>query len=414
MKNRNLVLMVAMATACVGVVGVGSLLPSTAVAASAKKETVSQKVLKPLQAAQEAMKTQNWDEALSQLNSARATDGLTPYDSYMIDELSWYSMLQKKDYTGSAAALERVVGSPYMNPADMTQRLKALTQMNLQIKNYGKAAEFGTKYLAANPGDTEVATQVATAMYLNKDFNGARAMAEKLAAGPGKPSEGVLQLLLRLNADSKNEAGAMQALESLVRNYPQTKYWDDLLTNQLYRTRDDRAMRYIYRLMEDTNTLNKGENMQEMGALLITGGFPGEAKRVLERGTQLGKFEGDVKNRATIDLDKARSQAAIDAKDLSNADKALAAAKTGNEMVATGKLFFSSGEYGKAADAIQKGLAKGGVTDADDARMLQGVALSRAGKGSEAAAAFSAVRDPKLADVARLWKLKVETTTPAG
>ena len=42
-----------------------------------------------------------------------------------------------------------------------------------------------------------------------------------------------------------------------------------------------------------------------------------------------------------------------------------AAAKTGTQMVAIGKLYFSAGDYANAVDAIQKGLAKGGVADAD-------------------------------------------------
>ena len=87
----------------------------------------------------------------------------------------------------------------------------------------------------------------------------------------------------------------------------------------------------------------------------------------------------------------------------------LAAAKTGNQMVATGKLYFSVGEYAKAADAIQKGLAKGGVTDVDDANALLGVALVRADKPGEARPAFEAVKGAKYAEVARLWLLYVDT-----
>jgi tetratricopeptide (TPR) repeat protein len=74
-----------------------------------------------------------------------------------------------------------------------------------------------------------------------------------------------------------------------------------------------------------------------------------------------------------------------------------------------GKLFFSVGEYAKAADAFRKGLAKGGVTDADDANALLGIALSRADKGAEAIEAFDKIRDPKLGEVAKLWKLYIET-----
>jgi hypothetical protein len=134
------------------------------------------------------------------------------------------------------------------------------------------------------------------------------------------------------------------------------------------------------------------------------------ARHNAARGVSAGAFQGESLVRAQADLARARSGADADRKELPGADQALAAAKTGNEMVAMGKLFFSVGEYGKAADAIQKGLAKGGVSDADDAHMLAGIAHTRAGKSTEALAAFDAVKDPKLAEVARLWKLRVETS----
>jgi hypothetical protein len=78
-------------------------------------------------------------------------------------------------------------------------------------------------------------------------------------------------------------------------------------------------------------------------------------------------------------------------------------------MVATGKLFFSVGDHAKAASAIKQGLAKGGVTDTDDANALLGVALARSGDTAGAASAFSAVKDRGLAEISRLWKLYLDT-----
>jgi len=413
MKRANLVLTAALAAA--GLVGVtaGTLVPATAMAAAAKKPALSAAVLPALKATQESVNAKNWDEALVHVQEAQAVSGRTAYDDFQINDFLWFIQYQRKQMPEAAAALEQVVNSGFVPPELLQQRLKAVTQLNLAAKNYGKAIEFGNKYLALNPSDQETALQVAQAMYLNKDYAGAKAAAEKLAAS-GKPSEDALKLVLRSNMDLKNDAGALAALESLVRYYPAQKYWEDLLTNQLFRTKDDRALRHLYRLMNDTSTLDKADEIGEMGSSLITGGFPTEAKGVLERGIAAGVFSGDAKGRAQADLDRARTQAAADAKDLPNADKALATAKNGNEMVATGKLFFSAGNYEKAADAIQKGLAKGGVTDVDDANMLLGIAYARSGKIAEGNAAFGNVKDAKFADVSRLWKLKLETAATAA
>jgi hypothetical protein len=39
--------------------------------------------------------------------------------------------------------------------------------------------------------------------------------------------------------------------------------------------------------------------------------------------------------------------------------------------------------------------------------MEMGIALARSGKKADAVKAFDAVKDPKFAEVARLWKLRI-------
>ena len=289
MKKANLVLMAALAAAgLVGVAG-GSLLPvSVAVAAekekAAPKQKLSPAVQKPLVAAQNAMTAKNWDEALVQIQAAQAVEPKTPYDAFMVDELGWYIYLQKKDYVKSAETLERSLATGMVSDADKPQRLRALTQMNLQNKQYDKAIANGTEYLKLSPNDAEIALALAQARYLSNDFKGAKAASEQLVASSPKPSEDALLLVLRSNYELKDEPGILRALEGLVRHYPAPKYWEDLLNAQLYRTKDDRGLRSLYRLMNDTDTLDKGEEYAEMGSTLVTGGFPNEAKQVLERG----------------------------------------------------------------------------------------------------------------------------------
>jgi Tfp pilus assembly protein PilF len=399
-----------------GVVGVtaGSLLPATAAVAAAKEKAaksankLSAEVAKPLQAAQAAMNAKNWDEALVQIQAAQAVEPKQPYDAFMIDELGWYVYLQKKDYVQSAAALERSLNSGFVPDADKPQRVRAMTQLSLQNKDYAKGVQYGQQYLQLNPNDAEVALSVAQAKYLMNDYAGAKQAAEALVASSPTPSEQALLLSLRASYELKDDPGVTKALEGLVRHYPQPKYWEDLLNNQLFKTKDERGLRALYRLMDETQTLDKSDEYAEMGSSLITGGFPNEAKGVLERGIQTNAIQGANKEHATAELERAKTGAALDNKELATAANQLAAAKTGDQMVAIGKLYFSAGEYDKAADALQKGLAKGGVKDTDDATMLLGIAQTRAQKPTEAKAAFDAIKAPALVEVARLWKLKLD------
>jgi tetratricopeptide (TPR) repeat protein len=408
MKRANLILMAALAAA--GLVGAtGALLvPAVAVAATPAPK-LGAKISKPIAAAQEAIKVKDWDGALAALTEAQAIEPKTPYEAFVIDYIAWYPLVQKKDYAAAEAALARAMASGFVPETEQATRYKALAQLNFELKQYPKVVEYGKKVLELAPGSDDVAVLVAQAMFLADDFNGARSFVQQYTAGAAKPNEQLLQIALQANAELNDRAGAIAVLEQLIRAYPSQRYWHDLLSNQLYETKGDRDLRALYRLMADTSTLDKAEDYSEMATLLLSAGYPGEAKGILDRGLAAGVFKGEALTRAQTDLKRATAGADADLKDLPGADKALAAAKSGNEMVANGKLFFSVGEYGKAADAIRKGIEKGGVTDADDAQMLLGIALVRAGQGPAAIDALGKVRDPKLAGIARLWKLYVET-----
>lgn len=408
MKRANLILMAALAAAGLTTVPGALLAPATAVAATAAPK-LSAKMSKPIAAAQEAIQAKNWDAALASLAEAQAVEPKTPYDAFVIDYISWYPLVQKKDYAAAEAALARAVASGFVPEADLPTRYKALAQLNFELKQYPKCIEYGRKVLELAPGSDDVAVLVAQAMFLSDDFNGARTFVQQYTANAAKPNEQLLQIALQSNAELNDRQGAMAVLAQLIRNYPSQRYWHDLLSNQLYETKGDRDLRALYRLMADTNTLEKPEDYSEMATLLMTAGYPGEAKGILDRGLAAGVFKGDMLTREQAELKRATAGADADRKDLPGADQALASAKTGNEMVATGKLFFSAAEYGKAVDAIRKGLAKGGVTDTDDAQILLGIACARAGQGPAAIEAFDKVRDPKLAAIAKLWKLYVET-----
>ena len=412
MRKTNLVLMAALAVAGVTGVTMGVLAPTAAFAAESQK--ISSSIMKPLKATQQAIADKNLDEALVHLQEARAVEPKTPYDSFMIDEFTWNVLLQKQDFAGAAAALDAAVNSGFVAPADVPQRLKALAQLYYKAENYPKAAEFGNRYLEAAPGDPDMGVLVAQCYYLAKDYAGARAAVQKIIAGGAKPSEQLLLINLRCNFELNDRPGTMQAIEALIRNYPKPKYWEDLLANQLYDTKGDRELRMLFRLMDQTRTLDKADEYSEMANVLFTGGFPAEAAGIVERGLAANVFTGEALTRAKSNLERDRAGAAADSKELPGAAKALASAKTGNDMVAIGKLYFSSGDYASAADAIAKGLAKGGVTDTDDANALMGVALVRSDRANDSRAAFGAVKDPKYAAVARLWVLYLDSSAAAA
>ena len=79
---------------------------------------------------------------------------------------------------------------------------------------------------------------------------------------------------------------------------------------------------------------------------------------------------------------------------------------TGDNDVKLGAAYLSYGDPAKAIEAIQRGIAKGGVKNPDDAALLLGIAQLRAGNKPEAAKAFQTVsKDPTMTRIAKLWLL---------
>ncbi|MDH4106079.1 MAG: hypothetical protein OEV39_08200, partial [Gammaproteobacteria bacterium] len=127
-------------------------------------------------------------------------------------------------------------------------------------------------------------------------------------------------------------------------------------------------------------------------------------ERIMNKGISSNVFSAEELTRAKRTLDAAKRKGDAERAALPKAAATLAAAKSGDEMVKVGELYFSAGDYANATAALQKAIAKGGVSDSDSAEMLLGIALKRKGDKAGASKAFDLVKDPKFAEIAKLWK----------
>jgi tetratricopeptide (TPR) repeat protein len=248
---------------------------------------------------------------------------------------------------------------------------------------------------------------VAQGYFQQKDYKNAVAMAERMIKGQAKPSEDVLQLMQRSYYELKDADGTARTLELLLKYYPSADTWSRLLSGMLEQTKHDHELIALYRLSEDVGALRTPSQYIDMTQALVVGGFAIEGQRVLDKGMASDVFTPADQTRAQRTLDTAKRRADEQRKSLAGADKALATATTGEAAYEVGKLYFSAADYAKAAAAMQKAITLPGLADADDAHAVLGMALARQGKKAEAAKAFDAIKDPKYAEIARLWKLSM-------
>jgi len=370
------------------------------------EQKVGATVGKHLKTAQDAIQKKKWDQALAAIKQAQAVDTKTPFEQYKINELLWYVYLQQGRNLDAARLLEQQMESGLMPAGEKVDRTKTLAQLYFRAGSYGKAIQYANQYLKAAPGNQDMQLLVAQSYYQQKDYKNAIAAAEKMTKSGQRPSEDVLQLMLRASYEVNDKAGTTKALDLLLKYYPTQDTWQRVLDGYIAQTKHDDELLSLYRLAEDVGALVKARQYTDMSQGLVVAGFAIEGQRVIEKGLAAGVFQGEELGRAQRTVDSAKRRADLERQQLPRAAATLAAAKTGEQMFAVGKLYFSAGDYQNASAALAKALAKGGVADTDAAQMLYGISFARQGKAADANKAFTAIKDPKFAEVARLWMIK--------
>ena len=396
-----------------GVAGAGFVLAAPAVVMAAEKApTVAPAVGKPLQEAQTFMKANKFKEAAEKAQEAVGA-AKSPYEVYVANEILGGALIRAQDYPNALKALEASLNSGQMKPEEKVQRLKMLTQINYQSKNYAKTIDLAGQYLKEQPGDAEVQVLVGQSYFLTNDFKKAsealRAIIKASDAANRPVKEETLALLMSSEFQQKNDEGVKSALEMLVTRYPKPQYTKDLISTyeKGLRGGSTKTNLDLYVIKYNAGLLTKAEDYTGMTELALQDGMPGLAKKVMDKGMADGVLgQGAQKDREARMLNMATTQAAADQKTLAAGEAEAAKAKNGDPMIKTGEAYWSYGMYDKAIALTEAGIAKG-VTDADDAKLRLGIAYIGAGQRAKALETFKGITAGSVpAQLASLWKIQ--------
>jgi tetratricopeptide (TPR) repeat protein len=383
-----------------------------------EKPKVSKSVAKPLKAAQDAMNAKKFDEALAKLKEVEAISGRAPYDTHLMNEMYGFVYVRTQQYAEAAKALEAGLSSGFLEEAEVPNRVKALAQVNYQIKNYDKAIEFGNRAVKGGYADDDMLTLVAQAYYIKGDYKGTIGFVDgfvtnQIKAGQA-PKEQSLQLVMSSCVKLDDAECTTKALERLVSYHPKTEYWQNLLYSMFQQAdQTDKSLLHVYRLATEVDVLKRPDDYTEFAQLALEAGSPGEAQAVLEKGMAKNVFtDARLLDRNKRLLETAKKQAAADLASLDKIAKDAAAGKTGDKDVSVGLAYLGYRQFDKAVEAINRGLGKPGVQNEGEARLLLGIAELGKGNKEEAQKAFKAVKgDPKLERIANLWSLHARQAT---
>ena len=364
------------------------------ISSSARKEIVE------LQTAVNAKDAANIPAKLA----AAQAKAKTKDDRYVIAQLQLRAAVDAQDNAGITTAIDAVLASEVLPAADTVPLYVNLGKLQYNAKAYDKAGSAFERALQIDPNNVDATVMLAEARNGQGRTAEAvtliqKAIATRVAAGQ-KPEENWYKRAVKLSFDAKLPTSPTIAREWITA-YPSQKNWRDAI--RIYQTTsglDDPSLVDSMRLAQAVGALQGENDYFRFANTLVTKGFPGEAKTVLDQGFAAKSID---KSRATFSqlytLANTRSQG--DRASLAASATAAKAAPDAKKAMVTAEAYYGYGDYAQAADLFRAALGKPGV-DKDLANLRLGMSLARAGDKAGATAALNAAGGAQ-AEVAKLW-----------
>jgi hypothetical protein len=386
---------------------------------ASRDPVISRVIAKEISAAQKAMQAGQWPEALRNLEAAGLNAPLSAYDTKTIEDFRGFSYIRLNNLRAAQKAYEAALSTGAYKEEELVRLFRVLFQLAATNQQFAKAIEFGEKAYdvgALKSNDLLIMSQV---YYQQGDCKNSAVWGDR--AGTSFQEEGVApkevlyQLKLQCASNARDTAGMIAALSDLVRLTNKTSYWSSLIRLERQDERDDRNLLMIYRVMYDTNSMQADSDYIEMAQLLGDAGLPGEAQMVLERAMSSGIIKDDHKERTNRLLNAMKTRADADKKGVPALDAEAGRSPAGQLDVKLGEVYFGAGDYQVASTAITRGLAKGQITQLDEAYVYLARDWMAQRNPADAKKMLAQLRTlPNISPrVLRLWSLYADTIPEA-
>jgi len=380
-----------------------------------KGQQISRVIAKEMTAAQKALQAGQWQEALKNLDAASDKSGLTPFDKKTIFDFKAFADVRLSKLKDAQENYEQALATGQYTPEEAAKTKRTLFRLAAGNQQYPKALEYGKQVADAGDANGDDLLVMAQIYYLQKDCKDSGTWADKAIAYSKKsgeaPKETLYQFKLQCASDAGDNAAMSTVLVDLIKLTNKTNYWNTLLRIERQDERDDHNLLMIYRVMYDTNAMDKGSDYMEMAQLLGDAALPGEAEMVIEKGMATGLFTDQKdKDRASRLQAALKTRADADKKGAAQFDAEAAKNAAGELDVKSGEVYFGAGDFQGAVTAISRGLQKQGIKHLDEAYVYLGRSLAQLKNNADAKKAFFGLKNvPNISPrVMRLWDLYSE------
>ena len=366
-------------------------------------------VHQPLVAAQEALKNNQTEQALSRIREALAVAQLTSAERTLVLRTQAVAALKAQNWDLAIEALELLLSSPEVSATDRLPLLESLISAGQHKKDHAMVVKWARQYLKeGGPKPVVRVLMIQTLAVMGDHKQVVDEMQEKVrldvAAGLKTPEQ-ELRLLAVSQRQLKDSAGYQSTLRRLLEAYPSKAYWAEVIQRLAQQVNlNPRLELDLYRLLDQTDNLEEAGDYTEMAQLALKAGLPAEALRVMAKGFDVGILGQGAEAAAHNKLrTEAQKKVQEDERSFAQFEQS---AQDSTAWAGVGNVYASQLNWSAANVAYAKALAVGGVRREPELRLHHAISLIKAGQKDAARQQLAAVQGDALAvELASLWGL---------
>ncbi|WOJ97565.1 tetratricopeptide repeat protein [Congregibacter brevis] len=345
-------------------------------------------------------------KVLDGMLAGRRDNELNSYELANVYNLYAFIHYSKEDYTSALQSYENVIKQPDIPLAMEINTRFTVAQLYFVQERWADGIDALQKWFDMT--DTPNATAyvlMAQGYYQLKDYDKAlqniNIAIDDFDAKGKIPKEQWYNLARFLYAEKNMTNEAVATLQQLVTYYPKKQYWVQL--SFMYSEMNEEALQLG--AMETAyvqNMLEKDGEYRNIASLFLNADVPYKASLVLQEGLEQEIVQDNSKNWELLAGALRQAQEVDDA--IPAMEKAASMSDDGDLYARLGNIYLDADQNENAIEAITKGLNRGGVKRADNARLVLGMAYFNTKQYAKARDAFrAAARDERSKKYADQW-----------